>query len=151
MGGGTGGAETFWGWGIGIIILGLVLAYAAIRAGRLRPAERARLDQNTRDTFAAQDRMERNGPAGSDVPVRSSMPYGVIIPIALVAFAIVLMIWSFAGDRVPRQDAQTTSQQTTGTAVPKQSEPSAPAPAMPRNDAGSDSARGTQAPLNKTH
>lgn len=150
MDGGTGGAETFWAWGIGILILGLILAYAAIRAGRLRPGERARLDQNTRNAFATQDRMERNAPAGSDVPMRTSKPYGIIIPIALVAFAIVLMIWSFAGDRVPRQDAQTANQQTTGSAAPKQSEPAAPAPTMPRNDTGSDSAR-SNGPLNKSH
>ena len=32
-----GGAASFWGWGLGIVILGLILAYAATRAGRLRP------------------------------------------------------------------------------------------------------------------
>ena len=34
----NGGAASFWGWGLGIVILGLILAYAATRAGRLRPA-----------------------------------------------------------------------------------------------------------------
>jgi hypothetical protein len=33
----NGGAASFWGWGLGIVILGLILAYAATRAGRLRP------------------------------------------------------------------------------------------------------------------
>lgn len=57
----SGGAQTLWGWGIGIVILGLVLAYAATRAGRLRSAERARLDQSTREVFRQEDEATRNG------------------------------------------------------------------------------------------
>ncbi len=146
----NGGAATFWGWGIGIVILALVLAYAATRAGRLRPGERARLDENTRANMAAHDEAERNTGAGSRVPgMRSNTPYALLIPIVVVIAAIALMFWSFAGDRASRQDAQTSGQQTTGSAMPKQSQPAAPAPTAPRNDAASDSARGT-GPLNKS-
>jgi len=146
----NGGAATFWGWGIGIVILGLILAYAATRSGRLRPGERARLDENTRANMAAHDRAERNSGAGSRVPgMQSNTPYALLVPIIVVIAAVALMFWSFAGDREPRQDAQSTDQQTTGSAAPKQSQPAAAAPTAPRNDTGSDSARGT-GPLNKS-
>ncbi|NPU14616.1 hypothetical protein HL667_05475 [Bradyrhizobium sp. 83012] len=145
-----GGAATFWGWGIGIVILGLVLAYAATRSGRLRPGERARLDENTRASIAAHDQAERASGAGSRVPgMQSNTPYALLIPIVVVAAAIVLMFWSFAGDKGPRQDTQATSQQTTGTAAPKQSAPAAAAPTAPGNDTASDSARG-KGPLNQS-
>jgi len=146
----NGGAATFWGWGIGIVILGLILAYAAMRSGRLRPGERARLDENTQVNMAAHDAAERNTGAGSRVPgMRSNAPYALLIPIVVVVAAIALMVWSFAGDRGSRQDVQTAGQQTTGSAVPKQSQPAAAAPTAPRNDTASDSARGT-GPLNKS-
>jgi len=146
-----GGAATFWGWGIGIVILGVILAYAATRSGRLRPGERARLDENTRASMAAHDQAERASGAGSRVPgMRSNTPYALLIPIVVVIAAIALMFWSFAGDPGSRQGAQTTSQQTTGNAVPKQSQPAAAAPTAPTNDTGSDSARGN-GPLNKSH
>ncbi|CCD92406.1 conserved hypothetical protein [Bradyrhizobium sp. ORS 375] len=152
----NGGAATFWGWGIGIVILGLVLAYAATRSGRLRPGERARLDENTRASLAAHDRAESVTGAGSRLPgMQSNTPYALLIPIVVVAAAIALMFWSFGGDKAPRQDAQavnqqTTNQQTTGSAAPKQSQPAAAAPTAPRNDTASDSARGN-GPLNKSH
>jgi hypothetical protein len=139
------------GWGIGIVILGIILAYAATRSGRLRPGERARLDENTRASLAAHDQAERASGAGSRVPGMQSNTYALLIPIVVVVGAIALMLWSFAGDRAPREDAQnpqTTSQQTTG-AAPKQSQPAAAAPTAPRNDTGSDSARGN-GPLNKS-
>ncbi|CAL77231.1 hypothetical protein BRADO3443 [Bradyrhizobium sp. ORS 278] len=148
----NGGAATFWGWGIGIIILGLALAYAATRSGRLRPGERARLDENTRASLAAHDQSERATGAGSRVPgMQSNTPYALLIPIVVVAAAIGLMVWSFGGDKTPRQDAQAANpqgntQQTTGSASPKQSQP---AVAAPRNDTASDSARGN-GPLNKS-
>mgnify|MGYP000002203335 CR=1 FL=1 len=143
-----GGAATFWSWGLGIVILGVVLAYATTRAGRLRPGERARLDENTRASLHAHDQAERAAGAGSRVAgMPSNRPYALLIPIIVVAAAIALMLWSFAGDRAPRQDAvnpQTTNQQTTGNTAPKQAQPAAP-----RNDTASDSARGN-GPLNKS-
>ncbi|MGJ4928380.1 hypothetical protein ACQR1I_15370 [Bradyrhizobium sp. HKCCYLS2038] len=146
----NGGAATFWGWGLGIVILGLVLAFAATRAGRLRPGERAQLDENTRASLAAHDRAERGTGAGSRVPgMQSNTPYALLIPIVVVAAAIALMFWSFAGDKAPQQDAQKTDQQTTGNAAPKQSAPAAAAPTAPGNDTAGDSARGN-GPLNKS-
>jgi hypothetical protein len=147
-----GGAQTFWLWGAGIIILGLILAYAATRAGRLRPGERARLDQNTEAALRAHDAAERNAPGGNDVPVRANRPYAILIPIAVVAFAVALMNWSFAGTHGPSGPSgqqATSGQQTTGNAASRSSQPAAAAPTQLGSDAASDSARG-RAPLNKT-
>ncbi|CCD98063.1 hypothetical protein [Bradyrhizobium sp. STM 3809] len=152
----NGGVTTFWGWGIGIVILGLLLAYAATRSGRLRPGERARLDEKTHASLAAHDQSERATGAGSRVPgMQSNTPYALLIPIVVVAAAIALMFWSFAGGKGQRQDAQTTnqrttSQPTTGSAAPRQDQPATAAPAVPSNDTASDSARGS-GPLNKSH
>ncbi|WP_257168350.1 hypothetical protein [Bradyrhizobium sp. SRS-191] len=147
----NGGAATFWGWGLGIIILGLILAYATTRSGRLRPGERARLDENTRASLHAHDQAERASGAGSRVPgMQSNTPYALLIPIVVVAAAIALMFWSFAGDKGPRQEAQSNSQQTTGNAAPKPAAPMATTPTAPVNDTASDSARGS-GPLNKSH
>jgi hypothetical protein len=41
-----------WLWFIGAGLLGLVLAYGIMRAGRLRRGERERLDRNTTDDTA---------------------------------------------------------------------------------------------------
>ncbi|CCD86417.1 conserved protein of unknown function [Bradyrhizobium sp. ORS 285] len=146
----NGGAATFWGWGLAIVILGLILAYAAPRSGRLRPGERARLDENTRASINAHDQAERASGAGSRVPgMQSNTPYALLIPIVVVAAAIALMFWSFAGDKGPRQDAQSSSEQTTGNAAPKPAAPMATTPTAPANDTASDSARGS-GPLNKS-
>jgi hypothetical protein len=150
---GTGGFQTLWLWGAGIIILGLLLAYAATRAGRLRPGERAQIDRNTEAVLRAHDAAERNAPAGNDIPVRTNRPYAILIPIVVVAFAIVLMIWSFAGTHGPSGPSSreaTNGQQTTGNAATSNRQPAAAAPSTPSNDAASDSARGAQAPLNKS-
>jgi hypothetical protein len=147
----AGGAQTFWLWGAGIIILGLILAYAATRAGRLRPGERTRIDRNTEAAMRAHDDAERNAPAGNDIPVRTNRPYAILIPVVAVAFAIVLMIWSLANTHGPSGPSRqaTSGQQTTGSAAPVNSQPAAPAPTAPNNDAASDSAR-SNGPLNKS-
>jgi len=151
----TGGFQTFWLWGAGIIILGLILAYAATRAGRLRPGERARLDRNTEAAMRAHDDAERNAPASNDIPARANRPYAILIPIVVVAFAVALMIWSLTDTHGPsgasRQATsgqQTTGSQTTGSAS-RTNQPAATAPTAPTNDAASDSAR-SNAPLNKS-
>ncbi|WP_407154214.1 hypothetical protein [Bradyrhizobium sp. STM 3557] len=151
----TGGFQTFWLWGAGIIILGLILAFAATRAGRLGAGERARLDRNTEAAMRAHDDAEQNAPAGGDLPMRASRPYAILIPIVVVVFAVALMIWSLAdthGPSGPSRQAtggqQSTGSQTTGSAS-RNNQPSSAAPPAPANDAGSDSARGN-APLNRS-
>jgi hypothetical protein len=47
-------------WVLGVVVLGAALAYGAFRSGRLRPRERAQLDQNTR---ARRDPEDRSGAA----------------------------------------------------------------------------------------
>jgi hypothetical protein len=46
-------------WVIGVVILGLVLAYGIRKAGRLRRGERERLEQTTRRTQRAEDPQKR--------------------------------------------------------------------------------------------
>ena len=41
------GETSYWLWFAGAFVLGAVIAYGMIRAGRLRRAERQRLDRNT--------------------------------------------------------------------------------------------------------
>lgn len=147
----TGGAQTFWLWGAGIIILGLILAYAATRAGRLRPGERARVDRNTETAMRAHDEAERNAPAGNDLPVRANRPYAIVIPIVVAAFAVALMIWSLADTHGPSGPSRqaTSGQQTTGSAAQRNGQPVTAAPTAPNNDAASDSAR-SNGPLNRS-
>jgi hypothetical protein len=45
---------------LGVVVLGAALAYGVFRSGRLRPRERAQLDQNTR---ARRDPEDRSGAA----------------------------------------------------------------------------------------
>ena len=42
-------------WVIGLVILGATLAYAVVRAGWLKPRERAALDANTRARQRSED------------------------------------------------------------------------------------------------
>lgn len=44
-----------WLWVIGVIILAIVIAYVTMKAGRLRRAERERLDQRTAQTRRQED------------------------------------------------------------------------------------------------
>jgi hypothetical protein len=143
-GGISGGVQTFWFWGGGIVLLGLLLAYAALRAGYLRPGERARIDRNTEAALRAHDAAERNGPVGN-----ASRAYAIMIPAAVAALAIVLIIWSFTDTHGPAREA-TNDRQTTGSAPPKSSQPPTAVPTAPSNDAAGDSARGSQGPLNRT-
>lgn len=53
-----------WLWVIGVIILGLVIAYGVIRAGRVRRSERARLDQRTAETQRQEDPLKRSKAGG---------------------------------------------------------------------------------------
>ncbi|WP_024510978.1 hypothetical protein [Bradyrhizobium sp. ARR65] len=148
MVGGTPNAYSFWllaGWAAGIIVLGLALAYAAMRAGWLRRNERERLDRNTQAVRHVEEVAEANA-ARPDFGLRKNVPYALIIPVVIVCFAIVWMVWSLYGTNMGTQKGATT-----GSAPPRQSEQTTQAPVAPGNDAASDSARGGQEPLNKSH
>jgi hypothetical protein len=56
----AGASLALWLWVLGVVILGAALAYGAVRAGWLRPRERAQLDQATR---ARRDPEDRSGAA----------------------------------------------------------------------------------------
>ena len=48
-----------WLWVIGAVVLGCILAYGILRAGRLGRSERERLDRNTKKTQQAEDPQKR--------------------------------------------------------------------------------------------
>jgi hypothetical protein len=48
-----------WLWVIGVVILGIIIAYGVIKAGRLSRAERERLDHNTVATQTHEDPVKR--------------------------------------------------------------------------------------------
>jgi hypothetical protein len=48
-------------WVLGVAILGVALAYGAMRAGWLKPRERAALDQNTRARQRSEDPQKSPG------------------------------------------------------------------------------------------
>ncbi len=146
VGGPPNGAYSAWliiAWAAGIVVLGLVLAYAAVRAGWLRRHEREQLDRNTQAARHVEELSEANS-ARSDFGLRKDVPYGIIVPIAVVCLAVVLMIWSFHGTSMGTQQSSTT-----GSAPPRQTQQPVQAPVAPTSDAASDSARGGQKPLNK--
>ncbi len=125
-----------------IVIIGLFLAYGATRAGRLRRSERERLDRNTEAVRRVEEEAQANA-GRPDFGLRRDVPYGIVIPIAAVCFAIILMFWSFYGSNPGKQ------QITTGSAPARQAQHAVQAPVAPNNPAASDSARGSQGPLHK--
>ena len=140
---GTPHAYSFWFFiAVGIIVLGLFLAYGTTRAGRLRRSERERLDRNTQAVRHQEEQAEEDA-GRPDFGLRRDVPYGIIIPIAAVCFAIVLMFWSFYGSNPGTQHV------TTGSAPARQTQHAVQAPVAPNNPAASDSSRGGQAPLHK--
>jgi hypothetical protein len=48
-----------WLWVIGVVILGIIIAYGLMRAGRLGRGERERLDHNTVATQTHEDALKR--------------------------------------------------------------------------------------------
>jgi hypothetical protein len=48
-----------WLWVVGAVVLGCILAYGILRAGRLGRSERERLDRNTKKTQRAEDPQKR--------------------------------------------------------------------------------------------
>jgi hypothetical protein len=59
----AGGAPAIGLWVLGVVILGAALAYGAMRAGWLKPRERAQLDQNTRAQQHREDPQKSSGAA----------------------------------------------------------------------------------------
>ena len=142
-------------WWAGVVLLGFALAYAVIRAGRLRRDERARLDQVTQemvDEDARARSVSEQQPARPMEP-RSGLrsPDQFIVPGAAACLAIVLMILAAALSPPPANRVTTTGR------APGQAAQSQPGgqqqpvrtPATPGNEPGSDSARGNKEPLTK--
>jgi hypothetical protein len=81
-----------------------------------------------------------------DAAMKRNVPYAIILPIAVVCFAVVLMIWAMSGTSGGGPDnASAPSSATTG----RTTEHVTRAPTAPSNDTASDSAR-ISGPLNKS-
>jgi hypothetical protein len=77
--------------------------------------------------------------------MKRNIPYALIVPIAVVCFAVALMMWSMAGT-----SSGGGQQQTTGRGFATSNEPAVRVPTIPNNDTASDSARTPGTPLNKS-
>jgi len=78
--------------------------------------------------------------------MKRNVPYAIVAPIAVVCFAVVLMIWAMSGTSGGRSD------NVSGAPTPATTQPTEDAvrvPTVPSNDTASDSARGS-GPLNKS-
>jgi hypothetical protein len=135
-------------WGIGIIILGLVLVYGMLRAGRLRRSERERVDRRTVELQRAEQQAERAA-ATPDFGLKPNVPYAILIPIVVAVFAVGWMIWSMHGTSMGTQQSALQQSRTTGSAIPRQTNQPAAAPTAPANGAESDSWRGQHTPVNR--
>jgi hypothetical protein len=48
-------------WALGVVVLGVALAYGVMRAGWLKPRERAQLDANTQARQRSEDQQKVSG------------------------------------------------------------------------------------------
>ena len=143
-------------WWVGVVLLGLALIYAVVRAGRLRRDERTRLDQTTQ---AMVDEEARAQAASSERAARSTSPrFGphravseFRLPGAVAILAIVLMILATAKSPEPAHQGTTTGR-ASGQAAQNQpggqEQPVQP-PVTSGNQPAGDSARGDKEPLTK--
>jgi hypothetical protein len=78
--------------------------------------------------------------------MKRNVPYAIVLPVAVVCFAIVLMIWAMSGTSGGRSDNVSGNPSS---ATRQSSENAVRVPTVPSNDTASDSARGS-GPLNKS-
>ena len=82
--------------------------------------------------------------------MRRDIPYPIMVPIVVVCFAMILMIWAMSGTSGARIESRGPTATTTGTASLRPSENAVRAPAVPGNDTAGDSARATKGLENKS-
>ena len=80
--------------------------------------------------------------------MKRDIPYAIILPIVVVCFAIVLMIWAMAGTSGGR--VRSATDRTTGTVPTGSNQNAIRAPLLPNNDTASDGARAASGPENKS-
>jgi hypothetical protein len=73
--------------------------------------------------------------------MRRDIPYAIMVPIVVVCFAMILMIWAMSGTSGGRIESQGPIASTTGTASPQPSGNAVRAPAAPGNDTAAALAR----------
>jgi hypothetical protein len=80
--------------------------------------------------------------------MKRDVPYAIILPIVVVCFAMVLMIWAMAGTSGAR--VRSATDRTTGTVPTRSNQNAIRAPLIPNNNTASDSARAASGPENKS-
>ena len=80
--------------------------------------------------------------------MKRDIPYAIILPIVVVCFAIVLMIWAMTGTSGGR--VRSATDRTTGTVPTGANQDAIRAPLIPNNDTASDRARAASGPENKS-
>jgi hypothetical protein len=76
--------------------------------------------------------------------MRRGLPFAIAVPIVVVCFAAILMIWAMSGATVSRVESQRAATHTTGTASKRPNDNAVSAPTAPNNDKADDIARGTK-------
>jgi hypothetical protein len=76
--------------------------------------------------------------------MKRNVPYAIILPIAVVCFAVVLMIWAMSGTSGGRPDNASPTSNATKTSTTQPAPPT-----VPSNDTAGDSA-GISGALNKS-
>lgn len=66
--------------------------------------------------------------------MRRYLPFAIAVPIVVVFFAAILMIWAMSGSTVGRLESQRAVAHTTGTASKRPNDNAVPAPTAPNND-----------------
>jgi hypothetical protein len=79
-----------------------------------------------------------------DAPMRTDLPFAIAVPIVVVCFAAILMIWAMSGTTVSRVESQRAVAHTTGTASKRPNDNAVPAPRAPNSDRTGDGAWGTK-------
>jgi len=76
--------------------------------------------------------------------MRRGLPFAIAVPIVVVCFAAILMIWAMSGARVSRVESLGAVTHTTGAASKRWNDNAVPALTAPNDDRADDSARGTK-------
>ena len=76
--------------------------------------------------------------------MRRGLPFAIAVPIVVVCFAAILMIWAMSGGNVSRVESQGVMTHTTGAASKRRHDTAVPALTAPNDDRAGDSTRGAK-------
>lgn len=76
--------------------------------------------------------------------MRRGLPFAIAVPIVVVCFAAILMIWAMSGGNVSRVESQGVMTHTTGAASKRRNDNAVPVLTAPNDDRAGDSTRGAK-------